>query len=256
MTVSPGAPYPLGATYEAAAPILALLRGRRARRAVPVRRATAARRASSCPRSRPSCWHGYLPDVGPGQRYGYRVHGPWDPDGRAPLQPAKLLLDPYAKAIDGRGAAGTTRCSPTTSTTRGSRNDADSAPFMPKCVVVEPVLRLGQRPPAAHALARDRHLRGRTSRASPQRHPRHSRGAARHLRRPRASRRPSTTSSDFGVTAVELLPVHQFVHDQLPGRAGLRNYWGYNSIGYFAPHNEYASGGQLPAGRCRSSSRW
>ena len=74
-------------------------------------------------------WHGYLPRVGPGQRYGYRVHGPYDPERGLRCNPAKLLLDPYAKAIDGQHRAGTRRCSPTGSATRTARNDADSAPY-------------------------------------------------------------------------------------------------------------------------------
>ena len=89
------------------------------------------------------CWHGYLPDVKPGQRYGFRVHGPWMPDQGCWCNPAKLLLDPYAKAIDGHGT-GTKRCSRITWRSRDSRNDLDSAPFMPKSVVIYPFFDWGR----------------------------------------------------------------------------------------------------------------
>ena len=102
MDIWPGSPYPLGATFDGGGTNFAhLLRGGRADRAVPVRRRRAARRGSTLPERNGLVWHGYLPRVGPGQRYGYRVHGPYDPAAGLRCNPAKLLLDPYAKAIDG-----------------------------------------------------------------------------------------------------------------------------------------------------------
>ena len=205
---------------------------------------TASRSASTLPEVTAFIHHGYVPGVQPGQRYGFRVHGPWDPDQGLRCNPAKLLLDPYAKAVEGEvdwhddvfdyvvddGPE------------RRRQPDRQRAPRAP-VGRGQPLLRLGRRPPAPHALARDAHLRD--PREGPDHAPpRRARGAARHLRGPGAPGRSSITSSRLGVTAVELMPVHQFVHDRRLVERGLRNYWGYNSIAYLAPHNDYASYGQ------------
>jgi isoamylase len=191
-------------------------------------------------------WQAYLPDVGPGQRYGYRVHGPWDPGAGVRCNPAKLLLDPYARAVEGsvewnpavfgHVADDPNRLDPT-----------DSAPYVPRSLVVadEPEPSPGR--PAARPLADsiiyELHVKGFT-----QLHPEIPpalRGTYAGLAHPAAI----AHLRRLGVTAVELLPVHQFVHDRQLVQRGLRNYWGYQSIGYFAPHNEYASaatpGGQV-----------
>ncbi len=188
-----------------------------------------------------SCWHAYLPSVMPGQRYGYRVRGPWAPEAGQRCNPAKLLIDPYAKAIEGQ-VDWNPACFPYTFGDENSRNDDDSAAYVPRSVVHNPYFDWGNdRPPDIRlneSVIYEVHVKGFTVR-----HPEipgAQRGTYAGLAHPAAIE----YLTGLGVTAVELLPVHQFVHDaHLVGR-GLRNYWGYNSIGFLAPHNEYAAGGQ------------
>ncbi|MFB6440264.1 glycogen debranching protein GlgX [Streptomyces sp. NPDC056411] len=209
-------------------------------------------------------WHGFLPGVRPGQRYGYRVHGRWDPWAGARWNPAKLLLDPYARAVDGDfGArtepAGTGRALPAPLYAHVRdwpqqhladtvRDDRDSAPFVPKGVVVggdtgdegaEDEWRDDVRPktPWPDSVLYELHVRGFTMRHPGV--PEHLRGTYAGLAHPAALEHLVR----LGVTAVELLPVHQFAHEDHLVRRGLRNYWGYNSIGYFAPHAGYAATG-------------
>jgi isoamylase len=186
------------------------------------------------------CWHGYLPDVKPGQRYGFRVHGPWAPDQGQWCNPAKLLMDPYAKAIDGPWNWNEAVFPYHFAHPESSRNDLDSAPFVPKSVVINPFFDWGQdrRPgtPWHRTVVYETHVKGFT-----QRHPRipeELRGRYAGMAHPESIK----YLQRLGVTAVELLPVHQFVQDSSLRDRGLSNYWGYNSIGYLAPHNEYASG--------------
>jgi glycogen debranching enzyme GlgX len=186
-------------------------------------------------------WHAYLPTVSPGQRYGYRVHGPWAPEHGQRCNPAKLLIDPYAKAIEG-GVRWDQACFPYTFGDENSRNDDDSAPFVPRSVVYNPYFDWGNdRPPDIQlneSVIYEVHVKGFT-----QRHPdipEAQRGTYSGLAHPAAIE----YLTGLGVTAVELLPVHQFVHDAHLVERGLRNYWGYNSIGFLAPHNEYAAAGQ------------
>ena len=187
-----------------------------------------------------SVWEGYVPGVGPGQRYGFRVHGPWDPGSGARCNPAKLLLDPYARAV-----AGEVEWNPAVyghvADDPDRIEDTDSAPYVPRSVVVASDFDWGDdRPPGypmADSIFYEVHVKGFTKL-----HPDVPEGlrgtyagvahpaAVAHLKR-------------LGVSAVELLPVHQFVHDAQLVARGLRNYWGYQSIGYFAPHNGYSSSG-------------
>ena len=187
------------------------------------------------------CWHAYLPGVTPGQRYGYRVHGPWAPEHGQRCNPAKLLLDPYAKAIDGQ-VDWDQACFPYTFGEETSRNDDDSAAYVPKAVVHNPYFDWGSNGhpdiPLNESVICEVHVKGFTAR-----HPEipaAQRGTYAGLAHPAAI----DYLTRLGVTAVELLPVHQFVHDAHPARRGLRNYWGYNSIGFLAPHNQYAAAGQ------------
>jgi glycogen operon protein len=189
-------------------------------------------------------WHGFLPSVGPGQRYGLRVQGPWDLGAGLRCNPAKLLIDPYATAIDGEvqwGPAvfGHDQDKPELA------NQIDSASAMPKCVVTERAfdwegdLRL--QVPLEETVIYETHVKGLT-----QRHPEVPAG----IRGTYAGlAHPVITDylTDLGVTAVELLPVHQFVHDERLLEQGLRNYWGYNSIGFLAPHGGYSSAGTAGA---------
>jgi glycogen operon protein len=175
-------------------------------------------------------WHGYVPGVEPGTRYGFRVYGPWEPEVGHRWNPEKLLLDPYARAVTGDF----------------SLDDAvygdqpgDSAPFVPKGVVVDERdnADTGPRPltPWSETVIYEAHVRGLTMR-----HP----GVPEDLRGTYAGlAHPAIVDHlvNLGVTAVELLPVHHFVSEPHLLERGLVNYWGYNSIGYFAPHAEYSA---------------
>jgi isoamylase len=185
-------------------------------------------------------WQGYLPGVAPGQRYGYRVHGPWDPPSGARCNPAKLLLDPYARAV-----AGEVRWDPAVyghmSDDPDRADGNDSAPYVPRSVVVASDFDWGDDRRPGYAMADsifyEVHVKGFTKRHPDV--PEELRGTYAGLAHPAAV----AHLERLGVTAVELLPVHQFVHDAALLARGLRNYWGYQSIAYFAPHNEYASSG-------------
>jgi glycogen operon protein len=185
-------------------------------------------------------WHGLLPGVGPGQRYGLRVHGPWDPANGLRCNPAKLLIDPHATAIDGdvtwgKEVFGHDQDDPE------KPNDLDSASAMPRCVVTDRSFEwegdVHLRVPLEETVIYEAHVKGLT-----QRHP----DVPEQIRGTYAGlAHPAVTGylSDLGITAVELLPVHQFAHDARLLERGLRNYWGYNSIGFLAPHGAYSSAG-------------
>ncbi|GAA1372369.1 glycogen debranching protein GlgX [Streptomyces beijiangensis] len=191
-------------------------------------------------------WHGFVPGVEPGQRYGFRVHGRWDPWTGARWNAAKLLLDPYARAVDGdfqlpAEVYGHVRDWPQQHVADTVRDERDSAPFVPKGVVVhdDDDWSDDHRPktPWADSVIYEVHVRGFT-----QRHPgipEELRGTYAGLAHPAAIEHLTR----LGVTAVELLPVHQFAHEDHLLRRGLKNYWGYNSIGYFAPHAGYSASG-------------
>ncbi len=186
-------------------------------------------------------WHGYVPGIGPGQRYGFRVYGPWDPRHGARWNPHKLLLDPYARAIDGEYVlhdavfGHVVGCDDTVMDTR------DSAPYVPKSVVVHDEFdwRGTPRPntPWADTVIYELHVRGFTMRHPDV--PEHLRGTYAGLAHPAVI----DHLLHLGVTAVELLPVHQFVSEEHLLRGGRVNYWGYNSIGFFAPHAGYSASG-------------
>jgi isoamylase len=187
-------------------------------------------------------WHGYLPTAGPGQRYGYRVHGPYDPAAGQRCDPAKLLLDPYAKAVEGA-----VTWDPAVFSYQfgdpGARNTDDSAPFVPRSVVVNPYFDwAGDRPPRVgylDSVIYEAHVRGLT-RLHPD-VPEDERGTYLGLSHPAII----DHLKSLGVTAIELMPAHQFISDDVLAQRGLSNYWGYNTIGFFAPHNAYAASGQL-----------
>ncbi|MFH8685832.1 glycogen debranching protein GlgX [Streptomyces anulatus] len=191
-------------------------------------------------------WHGFVPGVRPGQRYGYRVHGRWDPWTGARWNAAKLLLDPYARAVDGTFALppevyGHVRDWPDQHVADTVRDDRDSAPFVPKGVVVRDdddwVEDRRPKTPWADSVIYELHVRGFTK-LHPDIPP-ELRGTYAGLAHPAAVEHLTR----LGVTAVELLPVHQFAHEDHLLRRGLRNHWGYNSIGYFAPHAGYSASG-------------
>jgi glycogen operon protein len=188
------------------------------------------------------CWHGYFPNVQPGQRYGFRVHGPYAPDQGHWCNPAKVVLDPYAKAIEGAWKWNEALFPYHFSDPEHSRNDLDNSPFIPKSVVINPFFDWGNdhhpRTPWHRTIVYETHVKGFTRRNSDI--PEELRGTYAGMAHPASVR----YLQKLGITAVELLPVHQFVQDSTLLERGLRNYWGYNSIGYLAPHNEYSARGQ------------
>jgi isoamylase len=190
-------------------------------------------------------WHGYLPDVGPGQRYGYRVHGPYAPGAGHRYNPAKLLLDPYGKAVDGQvrwneAVFGYRFDDP------ALPNTTDSARYMPVNVVINPFFDWGDdrapRIPYHETVIYEAHVRGLTKRHPAL--PEAERGTYAGLAHPAVLEH----LTELGVTAVELMPVHQFVSEQQLVQRGLSNYWGYNTIAFLAPHNGYAAASQ-PGGQ-------
>jgi isoamylase len=232
----PGHPYPLGATFDGSGTNFAVY-------------SSVADRVELClfdsdereVRVELTCgigcvWHAYLPEVGPGQRYGFRVTGPWDLSRGLRCNPNKLLVDPYARAISRglqwgpalRGDDG-----------NGNASTEDSAPLTFRSVVAQPYFDWGNDHPLDHpwneTVIYELHVKGFTERLHEV--PTELRGTYAGLAHPAALRH----LRELGVTAVELLPVHAFVHDGFLIERGLSNYWGYNSIGYFAPHPEYAS---------------
>ncbi|MFJ2029846.1 glycogen debranching protein GlgX [Streptosporangium sp. NPDC087985] len=186
-------------------------------------------------------WHGHFPGITPGQRYGYRVHGPYEPSRGHRCNPSKLLLDPYAKAVEGGVAWNASLFSYPFADPAG-RNDEDSAPFMPKNVVVNPFFDWGDdrlpRTPYHQTVIYEAHVRGLTMRHPAV--PKEQRGSYAALGHPAVIEHLLS----MGVTAVELMPVHQFVPEHAMVARGLTNYWGYNTIAYLAPHNAYSSSGQ------------
>jgi isoamylase len=188
------------------------------------------------------CWHGYLPNVGPGQRYGFRVHGPWKPEEGHRCNPAKLLLDPYARAIAGQARWNEALFSYSFDNPDGPSNDIDSAPSMPKCVVTTPYFDWGNdRHPRTQwheTIIYEVHVKGFSINHTDI--PDELRGTYAGLGHPKAIE----YFTRLGVTAIELMPVHQFIQDSHLLERGLRNYWGYNSIGFLAPHDEYSAAGK------------
>jgi glycogen operon protein len=235
----PGEPFPLGATWDGRGTNFAVFSEVAERVELCLFDESHRETRIALPERTAFCWHGYLPGVRPGQRYGFRVHGPWDPAQGQRCNPAKLLLDPYAKSIDG-GIEWDDAVFPyPLGGDDLQRDDRDSAPFVPKSVVVDDAFDWGgDRPPGRklhETVIYEVHAKGFTRLR--QDVPEHLRGTYAGLAYP--------TSIDYltslGITAVELLPVHQFVHEKHLNDKGLRNYWGYHSYCYFAPHNEYAA---------------
>jgi isoamylase len=191
-------------------------------------------------------WHLYVPDIGPGQLYGYRVYGPYLPESGLRFNPNKLLLDPYAKAIGRELKWADELFGYQVGDSNGdlSFDDRDSGPFAPLGVVVDSSFDWGgeQRPtyPAHETLIYEAHVRGMTHLHPDV--PEHLRGTYAGM----ASEPVIQHLRKLGVTALELMPVHYFVHDRHLVDRGLRNYWGYNTLGYFAPHMSYGSNPQSP----------
>ena len=189
------------------------------------------------------CWHGYMPNIGPGQRYGFRVHGPYSPQNGIRCDSDKLLIDPYAKAIEGSVKWGEASFSYLLDAPYDGPNGLNSAALMPKSVVVNPFFDWGvDRPPLRpwyESVIYEMHVKGFTKTHA---------GIPEELRGTYAGfAHPASIAHlvSLNISAAELMPVHQFVHNDRQQKQRLRNYWGYDTIGFFSPHNEYSSAGQL-----------
>ncbi|AEW97081.1 MULTISPECIES: glycogen debranching protein GlgX [Streptomycetaceae] len=240
MQVWPGHAYPLGATYDGAGTNFAVFSEVAERIELCLLHDDGSETAVELRETDAFVRHAYLPGVMPGQRYGFRVHGPYDPARGHRCNSAKLLLDPYAKAMSGaidwhEAVYGYRFDRP------DARNDLDSAPHTMASVVVNPFFDWSEdRAPRIdyhRTVLYEAHVKGLTMR-----HP----GLPEEIRGTYAAlAHPAVIEHlvELGVTALELMPVHQFVTDNRLTDAGLANYWGYNTIGFFAPHNAYSSMG-------------
>ncbi|HEY9368576.1 glycogen debranching protein GlgX [Streptomyces sp.] len=240
MQVWPGQAYPLGATYDGAGTNFAVFSEAAARIELCLIHDDGSETAVELRETDAFVRHAYLPGVMPGQRYGFRVHGPYAPERGLRCNAAKLLLDPYARAVAGavdwgEAVYGYHFGRP------DSRNDLDSAPHTMSSVVVNPYFDWGddRRPRTDYhrTVIYEAHVKGLTM-LHPDL-PEELRGTYAGLAHPAVIGH----LQELGVTALELMPVHQFVNDHRLVDAGLSNYWGYNTIGFFAPHNAYASWG-------------
>ncbi|GGQ38950.1 glycogen operon protein [Actinomadura coerulea] len=244
--VWPGDPYPLGATWDGTGTNFALFSEVARRVELCLFDAEGRETRRELPEVDGFVWHGYLPGIGPGQRYGYRVHGPFDPREGHRCNPSKLLLDPYGKAVAGATPHELIRWHEALFSYRFADPDAlnedDSAPYMPKNVVVNPFFDWGDdRPPRVpyhESVIYEAHVKGLTKLHPAV--PEEQRGTYAGVAHPVMI----DHLLDLGVTAVELMPVHQSVPEHALVARGLDNYWGYNTIGFFAPHNSYSSSGQ------------
>jgi glycogen operon protein len=190
-------------------------------------------------------WHGYLPDAHPGQVYGYRVYGPYEPEQGHRFNPNKLLIDPYAKQLVGKLEWSEALFGYTIGHPDGdlSFDERDSAPFVPKCKVIDPAFTWGNdqpvRVPWDKTIIYETHVKGFTMR-----HP----NVGEEVRGTFAGLGQGDVLDyirRLGVSSVELLPIHAFVQDQHLLEKGMSNYWGYNSIGFFAPHPQYLASGKV-----------
>ncbi|WP_337244418.1 glycogen debranching protein GlgX [Luteimonas sp. gir] len=238
--VREGRPFPLGATWDGLGVNFALYSAHATRVDLCLFDARGREQERiTLPEHTDEIWHGYLPDARPGQLYGYRVHGPYAPDAGHRFNPNKLLLDPYAKQI-----VGELKWAPHLFGYTVGHRDADlsfdrrdSAPYMPKAAVIDPAYTWGEdrrlHTPWDRTVIYEAHVRGLSMRHPAV--PESARGTFSALKHDALI----DHLRGLGVTAVELLPIHAFVDDQHLLERGLRNYWGYNSIGFFAPHPRY-----------------
>ena len=242
-TVWPGTPYPLGATYDGAGTNFSVF-------------SEVAERVELCLIGDDGCesrielhevdgfvWHAYLPTVAPGQRYGFRIHGPWNPAAGQRCDSSKLLLDPYGKSFHGdfdfSQALYSYDLNAGDPASGGTPPRVDSLGHTMTSVVINPFFHWGSdhppRVPYHETIIYEAHVKGMT-----QTHP----GVPEELRGTYAGlAHPAVIDhlKSLNVTAIELMPVHQFMDDKRLLGLGLRNYWGYNTFGFFAPHHQYAA---------------
>ena len=244
MQIRPGSMYPLGASYDGAGVNFALY-------------SQVAQKVELClfdehdvetriemTERNSYVWHNYIPGLHPGQRYGYRVYGPYDPVHGLRCNPNKLLLDPYAKAIEGNidGDESLFSFWFKSPDDNSAMNDLDSAAHTMKSAVINPYFDWGndQHPYISYhdSVIYEAHVRGMTNLNMDV--PPDIRGTYAGLAYPSVIE----YLKKLGITAIELMPIHQFVNDSFLQEKGLSNYWGYNTIGFFAPHNAYSSSGE------------
>lgn len=242
-SIWPGKPYPLGAHWDGEGVNFALFSAHATRVELCLFADPASPRELTrivLPERTEDIWHGYLPGLAPGQLYGYRVYGPYQPAHGHRFNPHKLLIDPYAHALSGviawdNSLYGYRVGSPYTDLTIGKR---DSAPYVPRSVVVDPRFDWGddRHPniPLHESVIYELHVKGFTMQHPEV--PKELRGTYAGL----ASKPAIAYLKDLGVTAVELLPIHHFLNDQFLVERELTNYWGYQSLGFFAPDPRYA----------------
>ena len=241
-----GKPYPLGATFDGNGTNFSVF-------------SEVAQRVQLClfddegvetqfdlPEQTNFCWHGYLPGVLAGQKYGFRVHGPWDIKTGRKCCPAKLLLDPYAKSVEGQLTWNQAVFAFNPQNPEGPPNMEDSAPYVPRSVVVNPFFDWSKdRPPATsihETIIYEAHIKGLTM-LHPDLPP-EIRGTYAGLAHPAIIE----YLRNLGITAIELMPVQYFLHEGFLLERGLRNYWGYHTLSFFAPHNEYTYNKQAAQG--------
>ncbi len=237
-----GLPWPRGATWDGKGVNFALYSANATQVELCLFEGERETQRIELPEYRDETWHGYVPGLAPGQVYGYRVHGPYAPEEGHRFNPNKLVLDPYARAH-----IGALKWDPAVFAYRVgdpaadlSFDERDSAPFMPKCVVVDPDFdwareKIWRPVPWDRTIVYETHVRGYTKRHP--KVPEHQRGTFCGL----AHQDVVGYIKALGVTTVELLPVHTFINDSFLLERGLTNYWGYNSIGFFAPDPRYAA---------------
>lgn len=242
-----GLPYPLGATWDGLGVNFAIFSAHATKVELCLFDSTGEVELEriELPEYTDEIWHVYLPDAHPGMVYGYRVHGPYKPEEGHRFNPNKLLIDPYAKQLVGELKWSEALFGYTIGHPDGdlSFDERDSAPFVPKCKVIDPAFTWGNHRPVRipwdSTVIYEAHLRGISMR-----HPdvaedargtfagMMNAGVLKHIQQ-------------LGVTSVELLPIHAFVNDQHLLEKGMNNYWGYNSIAFFAPHPRYLASGHI-----------
>ncbi|WP_207477808.1 glycogen debranching protein GlgX [Arenibaculum pallidiluteum] len=246
-TVRPGRPHPLGATWDGNGVNFAIFSANATKVELCLFDKSGTREVERIPLPEytDEIWHGYLPDARPGLLYGYRVHGPYEPSAGHRFNPNKLLVDPYARALHGAIRWSDAHFGYRVGSSRLdlSFDRRDNARAMPKCRVVDPAFTWGDdRPPRvpwSDVVLYETHLRGHTMRHPDV--PAPLRGTCAGL----SSQPVIAHLRELGVTSVELLPVHAFCDDRHLVQQNLRNYWGYNTLNFFAPEPRYLSSGAI-----------
>ncbi|HJD70009.1 MAG TPA: glycogen debranching protein GlgX, partial [Corynebacterium kroppenstedtii] len=238
LVVWPGNSYPLGSTYDGSGTNFALFSEVADKVELCLIDSDGAETRIEMREVDAHIWHCYLPGIIPGQRYGYRVHGPWDPHQGLRCDPSKILLDPYAKAFDGKFDGDASLFSYDIDNP-DERNTDDSLGHTMLSVVINPYFDWGSdrlpRHPMNKTVVYEAHVKGMTM--THPNVPENYRGTYAGLAHPSIVK----YLKDLGVTAIELMPIHQFYQDDRLHELGLSNYWGYNTFGFLAPHQDYAA---------------